>query len=88
MDWVASLVTVCIITVLAVVAILTVVIHDLRRHLRRGLADASTRQGEVLRRLTDGVATLQREQHESQAQIQALSRANRRLSEKLAELRA
>jgi DNA anti-recombination protein RmuC len=86
MDWVSSLAAICLITVLAVAAILAVVVHDLRRHIRRGVTDTSSRHGEMLRRLADGIATLQRDQREAQTQIEALSRANVRLSQKLAEL--
>jgi len=70
------------------VLVMGIAVHDLRGHLRRGISDASSRQAQSLRTLTDGMATLQRDQREAQAQIQALIRANRKLAEELAKLSA
>jgi hypothetical protein len=88
MDWLITLGIVVVAAGAIFVLVMGIAVHDLRGHLRRGISDASSRQAQSLRTLTEGMAALQREQRDSQAQIQALIRANRKLAEELARLSA
>ncbi|UEM01932.1 DUF1664 domain-containing protein [Skermanella rosea] len=88
MDWLVTLGIAVAAAGTVFVLVIGIAVHDLRGHLRRGISDASTRQAKSLRKVTENMATVQKELREAQAQIQSLVRANRRLSNRLAELSA
>lgn len=88
MDWLVTLGIVVVAAGTVFATVIGIAVHDLRGHLRRGISDASNRQALSLRKVTDNMAAVQKELREAQAQIEALVRANRRLSGRLAELSA
>ncbi|UEM19268.1 hypothetical protein JL100_019500 [Skermanella mucosa] len=88
MDWLVTLGIAVAAAGAVFVVVIGIAVHDLRGHLRRGISNASTRQAKSLRKVAENMATVQKELREAQAQIQSLVRANRRLSNRLAELSA
>ncbi|QQP91156.1 hypothetical protein IGS68_08090 [Skermanella sp. TT6] len=88
MDWLVTLGIAIVAAGTVFVLVIGIAVHDLRGHLRRGISDASTRQAKSLRKMAENMTTLQKELREAQAQIRSLVRANRRLSDRLADLSA
>ncbi|MDR3515159.1 MAG: hypothetical protein P4M00_05035 [Azospirillaceae bacterium] len=83
MVWIA--VSVVFVT-LVVGAATACVVAYLREDFRRCGAEASLRHAQAIKRLTDSLMILQREQQEAQRQIQALSTINRKLIDDLGDL--
>jgi len=56
------------------------------RSLRRTLLDGALRQAQQIRRLVETVSVLHQQQQNTQARVQLLAEANRKLTEELAVL--
>ncbi len=82
MDWITALAIVCITAGVTISVVVLVAVGSIRRSLN----ETSLRHALHIKRLSESIATLTSQQQAAQADIQALSTANRHLSDTVAAL--
>lgn len=82
MDWVTALAIVSIAAGATISVVVLVAVGSIRRSLNEG----AVKQAQQLRRLAESVSALNLQQQSAQARIDALSDANRRLTDELTAL--
>ncbi|HYC04447.1 MAG TPA: hypothetical protein VED40_14220 [Azospirillaceae bacterium] len=83
MNWIAVLSVSTLIGALVFGLLLGAFCAGLVAALRKRVDENAARQAQACRHLADGVARLQRQLDESRARIEALSQANRRLTDEI-----
>lgn len=82
MTWITGLAIFSIVAGVTLSIVVLVAIGSLRRSLNEG----ALRQGQQIKRLIETVSVLHQQQQSSNARIQVLAEANRKLAEQLAAL--
>ncbi|WP_029007402.1 hypothetical protein [Azospirillum halopraeferens] len=82
MDWLTAFSVVALMAGVTISTVVLVAVGSIRRTLNEG----TLRQSQQIRRLSEAVAALNHQNQVAQTRIQALTEANRRLSDDLAAL--